>query len=79
MLLKDLLVPKLLNNPFASCSFTNLDFVFPHSVHLDCIINLPFFVLKIFRFKFSLFSYALSNKFSCSFITSVGKKLKINF
>ena len=25
--------PKLFNNPFASCSFTNLDFLIPQSAH----------------------------------------------
>ena len=53
---KGVLIPKLLSNPFVSCSFTNLDFLFPHSVHFDCIIKLPFFVLKIFEFKLSVFS-----------------------
>ena len=47
--------PKLLNSPFPSCSFTNLDFLNPHSVQFDCKINLPFFVLKTFTFKFSVF------------------------
>ena len=47
ILLNVVLIPKLISNPFASCSFTNLDFLNPHSVHFDCIINLPFFLLKI--------------------------------
>ena len=47
--------PKLLNSPFPSCSFTNLDFLNPHSVHFDCKINLPSFALKIFTFNFSVF------------------------
>ena len=53
ILLNDVLIPKLLNKPFASRSFTNLDFL--HFVHFDCIINLPFFVLKIFEIKVSDF------------------------
>ena len=30
-----ILILKLLNKPFASCSFTNLDFLNPHAVHFD--------------------------------------------
>ena len=55
ILLKGVLIPKLLNNPYNFCCFTNLDFSNPHSIHFDFIINLPFFVLKIFEFKFSGF------------------------
>ena len=77
--LKGVLIPKLLSNLFASCSFTNLDSLVPHSGDFDCIINLPVFVLKIFEFKFSVFLPHLTNKFPCSFIRSVSKKLKINF
>ena len=50
------LIPKLLSNPFASYSFTNLDFLIPHSAHFECMINLLFPVLKIFEFKFFVFS-----------------------
>ena len=52
ILLKGVLIPKLLSNPFASYYFTNLDFLNPHLVHFDCIINLPLFVLKTFELKF---------------------------
>ena len=55
ILLNGVLIPKLLNNPFASCSFTNLDFLIPQSAHFDCIISPPFFALKIFEFKFLVF------------------------
>ena len=55
ILLEGVLIPKLLSNPFASCFFTNLDFLIPHSAHFDCMISLQFFVLKIFEFKFSVF------------------------
>ena len=54
-LLKGILISKLLNNPFASCSFTNFEFLCPPSVHFDCIISLPCFVLNIFEFKLSGF------------------------
>ena len=60
ILLNGVLIPKLLNNPFVSCSFTNLDFLIPQSTHFDCIINLLFFVLKIFESKFSFFFLTLS-------------------
>ena len=49
------LIPKLLNKPLASCSFTNLDFLIPQTEHFDCIISLLSFVLKIFEFRFSVF------------------------
>ena len=55
ILLNGVLIPKLLNKPFVSCYFTNLDFLDPNSAYFDYIINLPFFVLKIFEFKFSVF------------------------
>ena len=38
---------KLLNNPFASCSFINLDFLLPHIVYFDDHINLPFEFLTL--------------------------------
>ena len=42
ILLNRVLRPKLLNSPFASCSFKNLDFLIPQSAHFGCIINLPY-------------------------------------
>ena len=54
MVLNGVLIPKLLNKTFASYSFTNLDFLILQAGHFDCIINLPFFILKIFEFKFSV-------------------------
>ena len=68
--------PKLFNNPFASCSFTNLDFLIPQSAHFDCIINLPFFVLKIFQFKFSVFLCTSYNKSACFFLIKYISKEK---
>ena len=46
---KGVLIPKLLIDHFSSCSFENIDFLNPHSVHFDCVIRLPFFVLKILK------------------------------
>ena len=37
----------LLNNPFACCSLTKLDFLLPHIVQFDCIIDLSFLLLTI--------------------------------
>ena len=52
--LKVVLIPKLLNKPFASCSFKNLDFLIPQIEHFGCITNLLFFVLTIFGSIFSV-------------------------
>ena len=54
ILLNGALRPKLLNNPFASCSFIN-----PHTVHFDINIVLPFLVFKIFESTFSVSFFAL--------------------
>ena len=42
-LLKGVLIARLINNPFASCSFINLDFLLPHAAHFDDRYNLTFF------------------------------------
>ena len=64
ILLKGVLISKLLNRPFASCSFKNLDFLIPQTDHFHCITNLLIFVLTILGF-FSIFStlYAISLHF----------------
>ena len=46
ILLNGVLVPSLLNNPFASCLLINSDFLLPHIVHFDNIIVLPLLVLE---------------------------------
>ena len=46
ILLNGVLIPKLLNKPFASCSFTNPDFLFSQLLHCDCISDMLFFVLS---------------------------------
>ena len=56
-------MPRLLHKPFASCSFTNLDFLIPQSLCFDCIISLLLFVLKILESKF----YTSSNMSSSCF------------
>ena len=55
MVLNGVLIPKLLNKPFASYSFTNLDFLVPQAEHFDYITNLLFFVLNIFGSIFSVY------------------------
>ena len=37
-LLNGVLRPKLLNNPFASCSLINLNFLLPQTEHSDCSV-----------------------------------------
>ena len=55
ILLNGILIPKLLNNPFASCSFINLDFLLPHTAHFDDRFNLPFLVSIVFASIFFVF------------------------
>ena len=47
ILLKGVLIPRLLNNPFASCFLINLDFLVLHTGHFGNIIVLPFLVCEI--------------------------------
>ena len=60
-LLNGVLIPNLLNNPFASCLLINLNFLLPHIAHFDNITNLPLLVLDICRSIFLYVSYTLSN------------------
>ena len=55
ILLNGVLIPKLLNNPSASCSFINLDFLLPQIAHFDDSINLPFLVFIVFASLFYVF------------------------
>ena len=61
ILLNGVLRAKLLNIPFASCSFTNLDVLLLHAAHFDNNIDLQFLVLKTFEFTFSVFFFALQH------------------
>ena len=47
ILFNGVLIPKPLNNPFVSCSFTNLDFLISLTAHFDDDIVLPFLVYNI--------------------------------
>ena len=53
------LIPKVLNNPSASCSFTNLDFLLPHTAYFEDNIVLPFLVFNIFESALSISFLAL--------------------
>ena len=61
ILLKVVLIPRLLNNPFASCFLINFDFLLPHLAHFDNIIALPLLVAEIFGSVLSVFFCTLSN------------------
>ena len=56
ILLNGVLRPKLLNIPFASCSFINLYFLLLHTAHFDNNIILPVF-LNTFGSTFSVFFF----------------------
>ena len=53
-LLNGVLIPELLNSPFASGFSINLDFLLPHIAHFDNVIALPLLVLEIFGSMFSV-------------------------
>ena len=62
-LFNGVLIPKLLNRPFAFWFLINLDFLLPHIAHFDNIIALPLLVFEIFEFMFLVFFYTLNNMF----------------
>ena len=57
---------KLLNNPFASCFFINLDFLPIHTAHFDNNIVLPFLVFNTLHFTIYILSisFALRKMFN---------------
>ena len=59
-LLKGVLIPNLLNNPFASYLLINLDFLLLHIAHFDNIISLPLLLLETCGFM--VFVYFLHFK-----------------
>ena len=69
ILFNGVLRPWLLNNPFASCSLINLDFLLPHTAHFDNNIGLPFFVFKTFESTLSVSFFALNNMSACFVMT----------
>ena len=60
-LLKGVLIPNLLNNPFASCFLINLDFLLPHIAHFDNIIILLLLTVKRVDLYFLYVFYILKN------------------
>ena len=70
ILLNDVLRPKLLNIPFASCSFINLDFLLPNIAYFDDNIVLPFLVFKTLELKLLSF-FCTSNNISVCFMISI--------
>ena len=64
ILVNSVLRPKLLNIPFASCSFINPDFLLPHIAYFYNNIVSPLLVLvfKTRRIMFSVLFYILNNK-----------------
>ena len=53
-LINGVLIPKLLNNPFASWFLINIDFLLPHITHFDNIIVLLLLVFETLGFMFSV-------------------------
>ena len=54
-----ILIPKLLNNPFASYSFINLVFLLPHTPNVDDKNGKPFLAFKAFELTLSVFLFLL--------------------
>ena len=54
-----------------------LTFLVPQPARFDCVINVPFFVLKTLEFKFSVFFYTLHNKAAYSSIKYIGKEKNV--
>ena len=65
---KGVLIPKLINNPIASCSLRIFEVLLLHSEQLDKNIVLPFLVLTTFGFSLSVFFYTSHNKIKLFYI-----------
>ena len=79
-LLNGFLRSKLLNDPFASCSFINLDFLLPHTVHsaqFDNNISLPFLFFSTSEFKF-LYRFAFQTVCQHILYSLVNENSRIN-
>ena len=51
------LIPRLLNNAFASCFLINFAFLEPHIAHFDNVIVLPLLVAETFGSILSVFLF----------------------
>ena len=60
-LLNGVLIPKLLNSPFASWFLINLDFLLPHIAHFDNTIVLLLLVFEAIDLCFQYLFYTLNN------------------
>ena len=67
-LLKGVLIPKLLNNTFASCFLRNFNFLPPLMAHFDNIIVLSLLVAETFGLILSVFFCTLNNKTTLFYI-----------
>ena len=54
-----ILIPKLLNSPFASCSFINFFFLLPHTPNVHDKNGRPLLALKDFELTLSVFHFLL--------------------
>ena len=59
ILLKGVLIPRLPNNPFASCFSINFHFLEPHIAHFANIIVLPLLVAETLGSIVSVFFFSL--------------------
>ena len=66
--LNDVLRPKLLNIPLASCYLMNLDFSLSHIAHFDNNIVLPLLVSETLGFMFLYLLYTLNYKITLFYI-----------
>ena len=57
ILLSGVLIPKLVNNPSASCSFIKIDFLLSQTTHFDDKANLPCLFFIIFASFFFVFFF----------------------
>ena len=67
-LLNGVLRLKLLNNPFASCSFKYVNFLLPHAALFDDKNGLPPYFLKLLNQYFLYFFFTLNNMSTCFII-----------
>ena len=66
-LLNGVLIPKVLNRPFASWSLINLDFLLPYIAHFDNTTALSLIVFETLGFMFSV-SYLHFKQYDFIFI-----------
>ena len=72
-LLNGVLIPNLLNNPFASCFLIKLEFLLPHITHFDNITILPLLVLETCGFMFFVYFLHFKQYHSILHLCSIHK------